>query len=286
MKKIILSICLLVFLCHWASAETSVWKVQKNDSVMYLGGTCHLLRQTDFPLPPEFDQAYQDADLLVFEADMGKLQDPSTQQKLMAKAMYDDGSTIDMHLAPQTYSMLTAFCASNSIPIEALKKFKPSIVVVTLTTMELMKLGVTQEGVDLFLYNLATKDKKPIETFETIEEQINFIVEMGQGEDDRLVTHSLSEMKNIEEIFENLVRAWRTGNAKKLSELMITDFKTTSPKIYKALLTDRNENWLPKIRNYLKTPDQEFILVGVAHLVGQDGIIEALRKEGYKVEQL
>ncbi len=37
---------------------------------------------------------------------------------------------------------------------------------------------------------------------------------------------------------------------------------------------------------YQKTPQTEFILVGVGHLVGQDGIIEALRKRGYKVTRL
>lgn len=286
MKRIMLSIALVVSVCTWASAESSVWKAQKDSSVIYLGGTCHLLRQSDFPLPPEFDKAYKASDLLIFETDLGKLQDPSTQQKLMAKAMYTDGSTIDKHLSSQVYSMLSKYCASNSIPVEALKQFKPSIVIVTLTSMELMKLGVTQEGVDLFFHKLATKDKKVVEKLETVEEQINFIVEMGKGAEDTFVTHSLSEMKNIKRDYENLVSAWKTGNAKKLSELMIADLKTKTPKIYKQLIADRNENWLPIIKDYQKTPEKEFILVGVGHLVGQDGIIKALRKDGYKVEKL
>jgi uncharacterized protein YbaP (TraB family) len=286
MKRIMLSIALVVSVCTWASAESSVWKAQKDSSVIYLGGTCHLLRQSEFPLPPEFDKAYKASDLLIFETDLGKLQDPSTQQQLMAKAMYTDGSTIDKHLSSQVYSMLSKYCASNSIPVEALKQFKPSIVVVTLTSMELMKLGVTQEGVDLFFHKLATKDKKVVEKLETVEEQINFIVEMGKGAEDTFVTHSLSEMKNIKRDYEALVSAWKTGNAKKLSELIIADLKAKTPKIYKQLIADRNENWLPIIKDYQKTPEKEFILVGVGHLVGQDGIIKALRKDGYKVEKL
>jgi len=58
------------------------------------------------------------------------------------------------------------------------------------------------------------------------------------------------------------------------------------PKIYKELLVDRSNNWLPMIDAYHKTPEKEFILVGVGHLVGADGIIEALRKKGYKIEKL
>ena len=152
MKKILLSIMLVLLICTQSLAESSVWKVQKDESVIYLGGAFHLLRQSDFPLPIEFDKAYRASDILVLETDLGKLIQPSTQQKLMSKAMYTDGSTIDQHLSPQTYRLLDEYCSSNSIPLAAIKQFKPSIVVVTITVMELAKLGVTQEGVDLFFY--------------------------------------------------------------------------------------------------------------------------------------
>lgn len=47
---------------------------------MYVGGTIHILRQSDFPLPAEFEKAYSLSNMLVFESDMGKANDPSTQQ--------------------------------------------------------------------------------------------------------------------------------------------------------------------------------------------------------------
>ena len=37
---------------------------------------------------------------------------------------------------------------------------------------------------------------------------------------------------------------------------------------------------------YQKTPEKEFILVGVGHLVGSEGIIAALKKKGYEVNKL
>jgi len=286
MKKLILGITLVALICTGAAAESSVWRVQKDESVMYLGGTCHLLRKSDFPLPAEFDKAYRASDMLVFETDIGKLNDSLTQQKLMAEAMYADGSTIDKHLSPQTYSLLSEYCASHGIPLAAIKQFKPSMIVLMLTAMELMKLGVTQQGVDTFFYQLAIKDKKAVEGLESIEEQINFIVGMGKGNEDAFVTHSIKDLKTIKQDYESLVKAWRKGNVKKLSELMVTELKTKTPKLYKELLADRSENWLPTINAYQKTPEKEFILVGVGHLVGPDGIIEALRKNGCKIEKL
>jgi uncharacterized protein YbaP (TraB family) len=48
----------------------------------------------------------------------------------------------------------------------------------------------------------------------------------------------------------------------------------------------RNNNWLPKIKNMLKEPGTEYILVGVGHLIGPDGILTRLEKDGYKVDQI
>jgi hypothetical protein len=275
-----------MFVCTWASAESSVWKVQKGKSVIYLGGTCHLLRETDYPLPSEFDKAYKASEILVCETDIGKLLDPTTQQELMTKAVYADGSTIDKHLSAQAYSELSAYCESNSIPITELKQFKPLIFMVTLEVMELMKLGVTAQGVDLFFYQQAMKDKKAVEGLETVEEQINFMVSMGNGGENEFVTHSIRDMKTLKQQLENLVNAWRKGDAEKLNELINTKFKVEAPKIYKKLLADRNSNWLPLIDAYLNTPQIEFFLVGGGHLVGPDGIIVALNKKGYKVDKL
>jgi len=62
--------------------------------------------------------------------------------------------------------------------------------------------------------------------------------------------------------------------------------KAQFPSIYKTLLTDRNERWLSDIYTMFETPEIELILVGAMHLVGDDGLIELLRAQGYVVEQL
>ena len=93
-------------------------------------------------------------------------------------------------------------------------------------------------------------------------------------------------MKTARQQFEILVQAWRKGDAEKIDELMAEDIKASQPKLYKKLITDRNRNWLPLIEAGQKRLQTRFVLVGVGHLVGPDGIIETLKKKGYKVEKL
>ncbi len=285
MRKILLSIILVLLFCTQSLAESSVWKIQKGESVMYLGGTCHLLRQSDFPLPAEFDKAYRESDIVVFETDLGEFNNPSAQAKLMSKAMYNDGSTVDKHLSSQTYKLLSGYCEANGIPLGALKQFKPSMIVVMMEAVELAKLNVTQEGVDTFFYKLAKRDKKIVEGLETVDEQISYLAGMGEGNEDAFVRYTIEDFKSIERQYESLVGAWKKGDTRRIYDLMVGDLKEM-PKLYKELLTDRNKNWLPLIEAYQKTPQKRFILVGVGHLVGPDGILEALRRKGYKVEKL
>ena len=61
------------------------------------------------------------------------------------------------------------------------------------------------------------------------------------------------------------------------------DMKKNSPKIYDMFLNNRNDMWVKKIPEILKS-GSSLIAVGVRHLVGKDGLIALLRKEGYTVE--
>jgi hypothetical protein len=277
---------LVLFTCSLAAAESSVWKAQKGKSVLYLGGTCHILREADYPLPPEFDRAYKAADILVFETDLGKFQEPETQQKMLERARYSDGTTVAEHLSPAAYEELKAYCESNSIPLASLQGFKPSLLMVMLTMVEFMKMGVTQRGVDVFFYELAKQDKKAVEGLETVDEQIDYVASMADGIENEFVSYSLKEMNSIRQQFELLVHAWRVGDTEKLDTMMNHDLKSRLPMLHQRLMIDRNRNWLPRIDAYLKTPETEFILVGAGHLAGADGLIESLKKKGYVIKKL
>lgn len=68
--KLIAGLCALLSVS--ASAETSLYEITKGDQKIYLGGTIHVLRSSDYPLPAEFEQAYENANILVLETDMKK----------------------------------------------------------------------------------------------------------------------------------------------------------------------------------------------------------------------
>jgi uncharacterized protein YbaP (TraB family) len=48
-------------------AETSVWKISNENNVLYIGGTVHILRASDYPLPEAFNTAFEKSEIMVFE---------------------------------------------------------------------------------------------------------------------------------------------------------------------------------------------------------------------------
>ena len=59
-----------------------------------------------------------------------------------------------------------------------------------------------------------------------------------------------------------------------------------SPALFRKLTTDRNLKWLPQIEKMLQDPKNDYLVVtGALHMVGSDGLVELLRRKGYRVEQ-
>jgi uncharacterized protein YbaP (TraB family) len=46
----------------------------------------------------------------------------------------------------------------------------------------------------------------------------------------------------------------------------------------KRMVTDRNRNWVSKIEGLLRGGKHAIVIVGAAHLVGKEGVVELLRQ--------
>jgi hypothetical protein len=83
----------------------------------------------------------------------------------------------------------------------------------------------------------------------------------------------------------NLVRLWRRGNVDAVAA-GVDAGAIYSPNIYRALLVERNKNWLPYIQSYLSQSSTTMVVVGAAHLVGKRGLVKMLTNRGYDVLQM
>lgn len=276
---------LVVLYATQSVAETSLWRVSKGANELFIGGTIHVLSKSDYPLPAAFDKAYKKSSKLVFETDIGASQDPAFAQAMMQRMMLTDGKTLKDVLRPDVYAQLEKFSAERGMPMMLLEGMKPAMAVLTLTFMELQRMGMTDTGVDGHYYQRAKTDNKIIGKLESKAEQLEFLATMGEGRENDFVVYSLRDLQEIESVMADLKSAWRSGDSQKMATLSMDSMRRDFPKIYQQLLVDRNQNWLPKIEAMLRDPGTELVLVGALHLVGEEGVLRLLRDKGYQIEE-
>ncbi|GFZ80379.1 lipoprotein [Pseudohongiella nitratireducens] len=268
-----------------SSAQTSVWVISQGDEKVYLGGTIHLLRNSDYPLPAPFEEAYDRADELYFETDLGTINSPAFQQQVMAQLTYQDGRSLSTVLSTEAYTALQSYVNNSGLPIPMpmLESFKPGLLISTLSVLEMQKLGFTPQGVDAYFYTRAVGDGKTRGELESIEEQLTMLSRMGEGYESDYVLYSLADFEQLGSELENIVTHWRNGNTDSLSNDFIGPMREQSEVLYQELLVDRNLNWIPQIERMFEDENTELVLVGVAHMLGDDGLLEALRTRGFEV---
>ena len=280
------SVCMAVLSISPAIADTSVWSVRSGDNVIYLGGTVHLLRPGDYPLPDEFEEAYQASSELYFETDIAAMSDLLVQAQMLQQLTYSDDRSLRTVLSDEAYTALSAYTQTAGLPIVMLEKFKPGLLISTLQILVFQSMGFTPQGVDAFFHTRAVADGKAEGQLETVQEQIGFIAAMGEGNDSEFILLSLKDLTETGNVIDGMIGAWRSGDAQGLSELFVEDMKVEAPALYDTLLLERNLKWIPQIHRMLQDADTEFVLVGAAHIVGENGLLDLLSQEGYEINQL
>jgi len=263
----------------------SLWKVQGPHSTVYLLGSVHVLKESDYPLPPVIESAFSNATVAVFETEIDAMDQPATQMRMMSKSRLPEGVTLEQELSAKTYQMLQAHAETAGVPMVVLSGIKPVLAVMTLEVLEFQKLGLDPKyGLDQHFFKLARAAGKEVVPLETVDFQLDLITGFSKEESEMLVKATLEDIDNTRKSLAEMLNAWRTGDGDKLEKLL-NEVQDEAPVIFKRLVTDRSQSWVPKIMELAKGDKPAIVIVGAGHLVGASGLIDLLRKQGLKVSQ-
>ncbi|GHT78784.1 hypothetical protein FACS1894130_06000 [Spirochaetia bacterium] len=285
MKKVWL-ISLLVLLSNGlVMAQSSVWKATKDGHVLFLAGSVHLLRDEDFPLPKEFDIAFDNSEVLTIETDLEKMADPQILQHLAEQMVLPDNQTLKSVLSKNTYKRLDSKCQEFGFSLSDAAQLKPSMIMNILSMLQIRQSGFVQQGVDEYYLSKAQEEGKRIDFLESIDVQIAALAGMGEGYDDEYVLYSLKSLEATEKSLPALVSGWKSGVPDN-AETEINEMMKKWPALYKTLVYDRNISWMPLLESYLAGDTVAFVIAGLLHFYGPDGLLKQLENRGCKIEQV
>ncbi|HCY88456.1 MAG TPA: TraB/GumN family protein [Desulfobacteraceae bacterium] len=285
-KRWITGLWIVLLTAAVTQAASPVWKISDGTRHLYIGGTIHVLAKDDYPLPKAFATAYADSHTLVFEADMGQMENPEFAGQMMAQMVYADGTTLESLLTPPTFKDLNQFTAARNIPVAAVNQFKPGMVMVALTLAEIQRLGVGGAGVDEFYFAKGRKDGRPMDFLEAPMDQVAFLAGIGIGQEDEMIAYILRDVEKLPTLLPVMKKAWKTGDNDLLYRETLAPLKKEYPDLYFKLMVKRNLAWMDRIMEMMATPEVEFILVGAGHLAGDRGLLALLKEKGFSAGNL
>jgi uncharacterized protein YbaP (TraB family) len=269
-----------------APSRNFVWKATSRAGIIYLVGSVHLLSNDFYPLNPALEAAFKDADLLVEEADLGDMLDPSSQMQLLTRGMLPANQSLDKVVSPATFALVNKRVGEMGVPIDPMKQFKPWMLAMMFEQLEWQKAGFDPNlGLDKHFYDRAKSEGKTVQGLETVEYQISRFDEMTMDQQDHLLEETLKDIDNEQASLSKLVESWRTGDAPAVERIVLKDLRQ-EPLLYQRLLVERNKNWMPKLEALFARRGHAFVVVGAAHLVGPDGLLAMFKAKGYVLEQL
>ena len=258
-----------------------LWEVTHQGSTVYLMGSIHLLRPEVYPLDDALYEAFDRAEVVAFELDMGEL--AAAAPLMMARGSFQDGRTLADVAPDEVVAEVRDRARQMGLPPALMDGMKPWMAAMTLSSMQLQVAGFDAEsGIDLHFFMRAREQGKETMGLETVEEQIEVFDDL---DDDAQVAFLRSTLEQLDETVDQLDRAteyWRQGDARALAR-MFRESMGDQEELLESLLYARNRAWIEPIEELIRTPGTAMVIVGMGHLVGRASVIELLEERGWDI---
>jgi hypothetical protein len=289
LRLILALLLLLAVSAGWrsigAQERTLLWKVSQSDKSIFLLGSIHYLRKENYPLNQAILDAFDVSERLVLEIDLQNTPAGAAQRLTLEKAIYRDGSNLAQNVGQETYQLATKRAAELGIDMQVVQPMKPWFVALTMLAVKLQRMGLDPKlGVDHHLAERAKRDGKPTSGLETLEFQLGIFDQLSKREQELMLRETAGELERIDKNVKDIVESWLKGDGERLATLLLAGMRQY-PELQQKLVIERNRRWLEEIAKLVERGSNAMVVVGAAHLVGQEGVVEMLKARGFSVEQ-
>lgn len=265
------------------SEKTFMWKAEKGGTTLYLLGSIHALKEDAYPLPPVFESAFDEAEVAVFEIDLDDMTKAAI--KMMSAGTLEQGRKLEEVVGPETWSAFETHVGGLGFDAALYQGMKPWMAALTLAAFELTKHGyLPAAGLDAYFSQQAVETGKRRLALETAEFQVSLFADLSPENSLAFLRYTLEDLDAMIPEMDRLYRDWRNGDVKSVEKALLEGFEGF-PELSKKMISDRNYAWMPKIEELLAGDRDVIVVVGAAHLVGEQGVVNLLRAKGYTVEQ-
>lgn len=263
----------------------SLWELRGRHNTVYVLGSIHTLRPADYPLAPVVMDAYKNARALVMEINLDQVDSAEVQAEMLSSAMLTDGKSLPQIMGPARYARAQSLAKDVGFELSTLDQFAPWFVAEAISQVQLMQLGFDpSSGVEMYFLDRARSDGKSVDGLETVHDQLGVFESMPMATQAEYLMASLEQAHDLPKEVDGMVHAWQHGDTAWFENELKSDLGR-DPVVYQSLLLTRNRKWISRIEAMLNDDKNYLVIVGTAHLVGRDSVIDLLKKDGFAAAQ-
>ncbi|HEX8562196.1 MAG TPA: TraB/GumN family protein [Flavobacterium sp.] len=278
MNKIIIGI--LALAGFTANAQNALlWQISGNGlkEPSYIYGTIHLTCDATLDTPTK--AALDNTQQLYLELDMD---DPTMMTSMMMGMMMKDGQRMSALSSAEDFALVDAYLMDKlGLSAKLVDNVKPAMVS-TMLLPGLMPCAL--QSVEEELMRMVKQQNEEVLGLETVNDQLAvFDAIPYQVQMDELVESVKDKFAGDKAELDKMYKIYAEKDIIAMHNMMGTSNNDITAKYQDQLLYDRNAKWIPKIESIAKQKPT-FFGVGAGHLAGPKGVLELLRKRGFKVE--
>ncbi len=288
MKKFLLGACgvwlmTIVSIAQKNSENTLLWEISGKGlkQPSYLFGTMHLMCAEDTKLSDNLKKVIKESDQIYFEIDMDNFMEMLGAMKYLKM---NGNKKLQDFLTDEEFKKVKDYFTKNPgmIPLEMMQYFKPYFISSLIS--EKAMACANDGGMEQSILEESKQYKKEIKGLETVEFQASVFDSIPYDVQAKELVQSLdSADKNFDNTKE-LIAVYKSQDLKKIQELTEKEEGSTSH-FMDLLLYNRNANWVEKITGII-SGSKVLFAVGAAHLPGDRGLINLLRKKGFTLKPM
>jgi uncharacterized protein YbaP (TraB family) len=267
-----------------AAAQPPVWVVHGPHATVVLFGSVHMLPQGLDWKPPALTEALGQASDVWFEVPLDDAGATDAARAALQQSVLPDGKNLDDFLPQAARRRLARVAKVEGLPPDFLQRLQPWRAELVLALAAYQKAGaMAGEGVERQL-SAELPARVQRRAFETPLQQIQILAGATMPDQVASLEQTLAELEAGDLGYRRLIRAWMSGDVRRLRREALDPLMKQAPGVYAAMIVDRNRRWVKQIEARLKGPGEAVMVVGVGHLIGPDGAPALLREEGFDVE--
>jgi uncharacterized protein len=274
------------------NAKSLLWEISGKDlkKPSYLYGTIHIIPKADYFITPATQKAFDASQNVTFEINMKEMNNPMALMGIMGKAMMADGKKLKDLIKEEDYKLVQRKFDTLGLPLKMLERMKPMFLSVMMGT-DGEKISLENNpankstSYEMEFMQMGEKQKKDFAGLETIEFQMGIFDSIPYKVQAEMLVKTIKSGGSGDSDLKKMVEMYKKQDIDAMSKMLSSGEESDLAGYEKMLVLNRNRNWIPLMAKSMRDKTT-FFAVGAGHLGGNFGVVNLLRKEGYKLKAL